>query len=252
MALGRWLGRKAETEAGASRPSIGVLGAFRSGTNYARALFEGNYDCEAVYHAYGWKHGFLPVLSPESPIEMPATPCVFVTKDPYAWLVSIHRYMLAVGRNIDAPEDWDAFLRSPFTVFVQFRGRGPEYRFPTPMDYWNGLNWNYRSAAQAGWPVRHLRYETVLGDPEGAISAVADDLGLARTSGTFAVPRNEVRRQGDDRGRIDGFETDRPFDAEAYASASWRDRFSPEDVAFVSSRLDADLMEGLGYSAALP
>lgn len=111
--------------AGPSGKRVAVLGAFRSGTNYLRALLDGNFDVTTVYHAYGWKHGFVPVLSAETDIEVARTPGLFVTKDPFAWLVSVHDYHCSVGRNMAGPTDWSAFLREPFTVFVQRRGEGP-------------------------------------------------------------------------------------------------------------------------------
>jgi hypothetical protein len=45
------------------RKRIAVIGGFRSGTNYLRFLLENNYRCDVSFHAFGWKHANVPIIS---------------------------------------------------------------------------------------------------------------------------------------------------------------------------------------------
>lgn len=232
----------------ARQHKVVVMGAFRSGTNYLRTVLEQNYGCEAVFHGYGWKHGFVPVLSAQATVPVPPMPGVFVTKAPLSFLESLHRYYLEVDRNIVAERDWAGFLRSPLTIFVQKRGQGPEYRFATPIDYWNQLNWNLLSATRLDWNLHHLRYETVLANPEGVISPIADALGLERTSAGFDLPERKVNRMSDDRSKKKSYESDTAFEPEFYTKRSFLNKYSEADLDFVRSRLDQTLLSDLGYA----
>lgn len=224
------------------------MGAFRSGTNYLRTVLEQNYDCEAVFHAYGWKHGFIPVLSAQAAVPVPSVPGLFVSKAPLSFLESLHRYYLQIDRNIVAERDWSEFLRAPITIFVQKRGQGPEYRFPTPVDYWNQLNWNLLSATRLDWNLHHLRYETVLADPERAVAPVADVLDLRRKSEEFILPERKVNRMSDDRSKGKGYESDAAFDPGFYTQHSFLESYSDADLEFVRARLDSALLADLGYA----
>jgi hypothetical protein len=238
-----WFRQKGDT----AGSRVAVLGAFRSGTNYLRALLDGNYRVATIYHAYGWKHGFVPVHSPETDLVFARLPGIFVTKVPFAWLVSVYDYHCTIGRNIAAPTEWSAFLREPFTVFVQRRGEGPEYRFATPLDYWNGLNWNYLTASRSGYPLHHVRYEATLRDPEGMCGSIAEALQLARKTTAFYTPNNSVNRMADRARRDRPIESDTAFDRSRYEGAAWLTRFSPDDMAFSEGRLDREVAGALGY-----
>lgn len=232
----------------AEEKEVAVIGAFRSGTNYLRALLETNYHCRAVYHAYGWKHGFIPVLSSQSAFTIKPMPGVFVTKAPMAFLDSLFRYRNEVERNLASPKEWHAFLRSPLTIFVQRRGEGPEYRFPTPVDYWNALNWNYLSAARLKNGIHHVRYEDALTTPEQETARLASALGLSRRRGPFQSPERLVRRMSDVPRTARDYESDASFDPAFYTEMRFMERYDQDDVAFVRGHLDPELLAGLRYA----
>lgn len=228
-------------------PKIAVLGGFRTGTNFLRAVLELNFDCQIIFHANGWKHGFVPVLSGHSVFKIKPVPGVFMTKSPLSFLLSLHRYHQEVGRNITAGSDWESFLRSPLTIYEHPRGETPEYRFSTPVEYWNALNWNLHSLTRLDRSIYHCRYEDLLEASETVVCSLANQLGLVRKSEIFVVPQRRVKRTSGQPVANAKYETPIDFDKSFYTQARYLKTYSPEDIDFVNTRLDSELMGALGY-----
>jgi len=223
---------------------LNVVGVFRSGTNYLRACLEWNYDCEVSYDAFGWKHGFLPVRSDGCDRGL-----VFITKDPFASLLSLHKYHGKVGRNLTAEGAWPAFLRARVLVFDAARPGSPQYRFQNPIQLWKDLNWNYHSASGGV----HVRYADLLNDPGAALAPIEERFGLERTGETVDVPTRRMRRmdESDRPQRSDYVHRKRFRDRAYYLERKYMAEFQPEDIEFVLQNLDAELAGRLGYSALL-
>ncbi len=67
---------------------IKIHGLQRSGTNYLAYLINQNFDAKALVNAGGWKHG--PYMAHwELGREVHVA---VITKNPYAWLVSLYNY----------------------------------------------------------------------------------------------------------------------------------------------------------------
>ncbi len=229
-------------------PRVAVMGAPRSGTNFVRYLLERNYRCRVLYHSYGWKHAPVPIFDAHAPVRYPRLPIVYVSKNPLSFAASLHAYFVASGLNIRAAPEWTHFLREPITLFDASLDRSPQMRFANPVQYWNFVYWNLSTLPAARFSCHGLRYEDALIDPESATARVASLLGLARLSRPFDVPAFTMSRMGEGRARGGNpYETERPFDREAHTKARALDRFTPEDVEFVSSQADAAVVERLGY-----
>ncbi len=226
---------------------VAVCGAFRSGTNFVKFLLEKNFHCRAVFHAYAWKHGFIPVSSPQSSVKIKNFPGLFVTKEPLSHIVSLHKYFFEVGKNISAPKAWDEFVVSPLSIFVEVDHFGPEYRFNSPADYWNALSWNFQSFAEKNEGFDHVRYEDLINDPYEVIGRFADKWGLKRKSQIFEVPTRKMKRLSDRDQNGNEYQSEEHFDESYYLKKDFRVRYTKSQENFVKSRIECQLLEKLGY-----
>ncbi len=142
-----------------------LFGAFRSGSNYARALLELNYDVRVLSGNGGFKHAPVPAVFDDESFRPFPWPILASVKDPYAWLASMWRYVNDVGsRHTIHGATWETFLTEPLIVFQGNLEAFPRYRFANPADYWNAINYNLLSLPEARRSV--VRYEDMLEDPE--------------------------------------------------------------------------------------
>jgi len=176
-------------------PSVAVVGAFRSGTNYLQYLLETNFRCRVVPNAHGWKHAPVAIsLRRSRRIWDGRVPIIAVMKPPLAFLQSVFRYHLEVGRNIAAPKEWSAFLEAPFSIFNGRRGRTPELSFANPVEYWNCLYLNLTTLPEPAFRCRLIRYDRLTDAPEQQVEDLAKFAGLRRRSGPFRLPEGPLRR----------------------------------------------------------
>ncbi len=229
-------------------PQVAVMGAFRTGTNYVRFLLEKNFDCRIVYDAYGWKHGGVPVLTRYSGLTYPAVPVVYVVKHPASFITSLYDYFRDVNRNIIAPTDWEAFLRSPLVIFDSKPESSSQMRFSNPMQYWNFIYWNLAHLPTERFRSAGLRYESVLENPKQEIGKVAQALGLKANAAPFTVPEGKLARLND-RQRFEPQKavTGESFNAVLYRDNSFMDRYTESDLELLRKELDPQLMARFNY-----
>lgn len=231
------------------KPDIAVLGAFRSGTNYVRFLLEKNFRCDVHFNSYSWKHGPVLINARHDTVPYLDMPVVAVVKEPFSFCVSLYRYFMTVGLNIDAAKDWDGFLRSPITIFNKDKTKSPHYRFANPIAYWNFLNWNLTHLPGLGERAFFLRYETLLEDPEKPIVRIADRLGLKSVTTDFVTPSEIMKRMGEGRRQMKApMVKSQLFDDRLYLDAKYLENYSDAQEALVRSQFDPELMSHLGYT----
>jgi hypothetical protein len=225
-----------------------LFGTFRSGSNYLKSLLELNYDVKVLSGNGGFKHAPVPAIYEAEQYRPFPLPILATVKDPYAWLVSMWRYVNDVGaRHTIRGSRWHTFLREPLVIFEGTIEGFPRYRFANPVEYWTALNYNLLSLAE---PARCIvRYEDVLADPEAQCSRVAAHFEVARTSDAFVPVTRRVRNMDDrDRPReVDAYVRGEEFDTTAYRNRSFDGEFSKRDRRFVHDCLDADVCRRLGY-----
>ncbi|OFC70109.1 hypothetical protein BFC18_13025 [Alteromonas confluentis] len=225
-----------------------MMGCFRSGTNFAKSLLESNYECKIKNHVFGWKHGFLPIMSEDSNAEYKFIfdTAFFITKNPFSLLVSLFNYHNEVQRNLIAPNVFSDFLRSKLIVHDQAQANSVQLRFSSPVDYWNAMNWNYASHKD----FVHVRYESLVEYPEVITKKLADKLDLSPKEAAFFVPEKKVKRTNDNDKLTskEDYMTEQNFDRSAYMKNQYMKNFSAEDIALVASELDRELIEKLGYT----
>lgn len=219
-------------------------GAFRSGTNFVKTLLEVNWDVQVHNGRGGFKHAPIPALFADATWTVPDVVPIGVVKDPWAWLVSMWRFVEdRGGRHVEVGETWSAFLRSPIVVTdATFEGF-PRFWYASPVDYWLAMADSITSST-AWW----VRYEDVLAAPWEVMARGAEQLGLDRTSDDFVVPRTRTMNMRDrGRSRLDEYVSSDVFDAAWYRDEAYLAEFSPEDRAAVILRLDRGVVTTAGY-----
>ncbi|SHH37583.1 hypothetical protein SAMN05216361_4426 [Marisediminitalea aggregata] len=230
-----------------SKVKIAMMGCFRSGTNFAKTILEQNYNCEVKNNVFGWKHGLLPIISADSNAQyhFDYEKAFFITKNPFSFLSSLFKYHLSVKRNLIAPNEFKQFIRTKIIVFDQGQANSPQLRFNNPIDFWTMMNWNYASKTD----FVHIRYEWLVENPEVIIERAAGKMGLERISTNFITPQKEVKRINDAETTksLEDYQTTVDFDKGRYLKHGYMTDFDSDDVRFVLSQLDDELLDKLGY-----
>jgi hypothetical protein len=229
--------------------SINLIGLFRSGTNYARAILEWNYDVRITFDAYGWKHAMVPTFSNYSSLSHPDGGLLVVVRNPYSALLSWYNYATTNGRNLLADtRSFSSFIRNR----ICFRdgtnkSLAPEYWFANPVQMWNAVVWNHLSVArQVGGFV--VEYEALLRRPESTCDEIARHLNLTRKTGDFAIPGNVLRNMNDRRTpRVKSkYLTHKEFDGSFELEREYVGQYADADLAFVTRSLEADVVNRSG------
>ena len=235
------------------KPVIAVAGALRSGTNYLKFLLEQNYDVAADSNAFGWKHGGVPVFAASAQLSYPDMPLAYIVKNPYAFVVSLHRYhqrKIKAGHRIslDAEAEFNAFLTSPVTIFDSQLDGSPQLRFSSPVQYWNFLYWNLETLDPKRFRVAGFNYEDLVTNPLG-IRMVESVAGLTRRSEELETPKNQLKRLGGAvmTGEKSTAEGDEDFDGSYYTEKRYLGSFTDEQLAFMRAEIDPWLMQQRGY-----
>lgn len=226
-----------------------IHGIFRTGTNFARAVFEMNYDGIAEYDSFGWKHAPYPILSRGSRIPLPEIPSVFLTRNPILALSSLYSYARKNKRNISSAADDGVtpFLINRIVIRDGENSKSAELYFSNPVEMWNSLNWNYLSTVGKKADSFHVRYEDLVAEPEATTAAVAEVLGLERTSGEFKIPKNRMKNLGSNTHNMDRFQSDKTFNRDALSFERYSTEFEAGDLDFILARADRDLLRRAGY-----
>jgi hypothetical protein len=226
------------------KEALCVHGIFRSGTNFFRALMESNFDCRISYDEFGWKHAFFPIVTRYSPVVVPDTPSVLLTKNPLSALSSLYSYARSNPKNIRsaAAQDFRSFLRRPVVIFDGSNQYSAEYRFVSAVEYWNSMNWNLHSIVRKRPDATHIRYEDLLAGPERALTPLAERHGLKRTTVDFIIPSKRMNNLPDQQHNQEKFFSNRNYVAEDYLAS-----FEEDDLRFVARHLCLPLVRKLGY-----
>jgi hypothetical protein len=180
----------------------------------------------------GWKHT---TVKPESELRrydiLNRGVCfITVTKNPYSWLLSLHRrpYHHYYG---DKP-DFVSFLRSPWKTV----GRDNcESVLPDPIELWNLKNRSYlrlRSLEAA-----NITSERVLADPKALIDMLSDSFSIPQSKNYFS----NLDKSTKDKSK--NFE----YYNDYYLNERWKEELTDESVSIISNRLDKTLVDYFGY-----
>lgn len=221
---------------------LNLFGAFRSGTNYVRALLELNCRVEVVPGA-GFKHAPVPARF-EGPV-------LGVVKDPYSWLVSMWRYVNERGaKHTICGKTWKRFLREPLVVFHGDIPGFPRYRFASPIEYWNCMAYNLVCLDPGRTWI--IRYEDLLEEPRTAIQTTAEAFGLESSADTFRKVEKRTRNVGARRQekRVDSYVTSERFEPAYFLQHRYMDEFSRLQRRSVLRAIDPVVADAFMYPVA--
>ncbi|MEZ6125912.1 MAG: hypothetical protein R3C49_22520 [Planctomycetaceae bacterium] len=245
-------------------PRIKIYGERNTGTNYLSELLRLNFQIrelrgfvpwpvmglqlllpgkEAIRDAWfsatfgrnlGWKH--MKVESPDVlknyAIVSQRLSFLTLTKNPYAWLLSMHRR--PYHQSYRQQPDFEEFLQLPWRT----TGRDNTSRVvENPIQLWNLKNRSYLELRNR-LPVLNVRYEDLLDDPIRMLHQIADAFALPVPASGF---RNfEQSTKDSDR--------DAAWYRDYYLNERWRCKLSATAIQIINEQLDHDLMTSFHYN----
>ena len=182
----------------------------------------------------GWKHAFPPgewavrlsFISPASHF--------FVAKNPYAWLCSLHQK--PYNRKQD-PGEFSSFLRTPWKTLR--RERAGRSQFDNPIQLWNEKYAAYLHFHRSyDFSSFLINYETILEAPHAFVRDIAQKTGATLTGDGIENIQTSPKVKD-----VKTFSHYRDY----YLNQKYLEEMDEEDVTFISSELDASLVEDWGY-----
>jgi hypothetical protein len=186
-------------------------------------------------HNLGWKHTLVDANRiGASPDDLANTVFVTVTKNPYAWLLSMHKrpHHVRYKRKLQ----FQAFLEQFWPAIG--RENAPA-GFANAVEVWNQKNRSYLTLDK-DYKVVHLTYEAFVGDPQSALQEVATKAGVAL--GQIKEVTHELRFKNADTSK------DKAYFQDYYLNERWREKLSPENIRYINKHLDPELMAFYGYN----
>ncbi|MGY6695791.1 MAG: hypothetical protein ACXIUW_07150 [Roseinatronobacter sp.] len=227
------------------KPTIMVVGTFRSGTNLMKHVLETYFHARVVFSEWFWKHG-VPPTALKTPVPR-HVPIITVTKDPVALNESLYAFWRKRRPELDIGRNLSEFVQRPFIVYDNTGGlNNPQYLFATPTDYWNQYHFSWTHWAEIAPRHDLVRIEAFQADPAGVLAPIVARIGLrARDAGPISLPRAPVRSSQD----IGNTRLDHPRpQSSATPAHDDRERLSPEDKAVIRRLVNREIAHRLGYS----
>ena len=231
-----------------------LYGERHTNTNYLTRLIELNLDCTLLpgtapryvrtlenlfgghwlrdqyfRHSYprtlGWKHSAVDARASRSDANF-----VTLTKNPYAWLISLHRRPYHQPYETSPP--MEAFLRTPWHTLGRENTTGT---VADPVALWNLKNASYLQLPEQR--TLHLTSESTLLDPVDVIKTLSDRFGYKRSKEFYDYEQSTKKRA----------DRDGDYYRDYYLNERWRAELSDQAIAIISAGLDPALMERFGY-----
>ncbi len=158
-----------------------------------------------------------------------------VTKNPYSWLLSLHRR--PYHQYFDEDPDLLTFLRSPWRTVGRDECGGD---LRNPIELWNLKNASYLPLADLGG--LNLTTESVLLAPEASIEQIRQRFGLTRLGAEFRNYERSTKEEG----------KDNAWYRDYYLHERWRENLPAEAIATINETVDQDLMAHFGYRVLSP
>jgi hypothetical protein len=233
------------------RPTVKVVGTFRSGTNLLKYLLESTFFVHVVFSEHGWKHAPAPIsFHKDRLIECPFS-IIVMAKNPFHSFVSWGDYWLLRRSRFNPSSEISTFIREPLLVCDLTKPRSPSLKFRNAVDYWNQFYWSYLSICEPANPILCRRYEDLVSDPEEFLSDLAERLRLERLlgRGTVTLPKLRLATMND--GHIEYRDPQQlfrgHFDTEYIEGKQFLSSYSHADVDWINKELDRSVVSAIGY-----
>jgi hypothetical protein len=182
----------------------------------------------------GWKHAL--VRSPEDlkkySIVKKNLSFLTVTKNPYSWLLSLHRR--PYHQYYSKKPDFERFLQTPWKTVG--RDNVTKKILNSPVELWNLKNASYIRLPNE-LPALNITSESILADPERIIHLISSKLSIARLSENFV----DYERSTKDKTR------DTNYYRDYYLNERWKENLSTEAISIINDGIDKKLMMHFGY-----
>lgn len=208
---------------------VGGLQSVLPGKEWLRDL---HFACTFRYNL-GWKHARVKPWSQLEKYPLARADLAFLTltKNPYSWLLSLHRRPYHQYYRGQKP-DFETFLQQPWRT-VRRDNAAPI--LDSPIALWNIKNRSYLQLD----PKRtlHLTTEAVIENPEEIIARISSRLGIARKAGPFVNYDASTKDDG----------KDSHYYRDHYLNEKWRSQLSAAAIAIINRTVERDLMSYFGY-----
>ena len=195
------------------------------------ANFRDNYFDKHFHKHLGWKHACVDNQRLQQSDIFKQCLFLTLTKNPYAWLVSLHRRPYHYLDTITGTNFKD-FLQTPWQLLP--REQITEQSL-TPIELWNKKNYSYLSLASQY--TLNLTSEALLEKPEQVVQHISERICLP-LKGSFQDITQSTKKTT----------KDRAFYKDYYLNQRWLSEYTEETLAIVNTSIDKELMQHFGYS----
>jgi hypothetical protein len=229
--------------------SVALLGLPRSGTNFLRTILEWNFYCEVKQDAFGWKHGFNPIVVQSSEIKKSTLDFVFITRNPFFAISSLFSYYNKDGKILIASKSFKDFIRNRIILFDSEQINSPQYRFKNPIELWNDINWNFASGNGNENKQIHVKYENLIRYFDETVNNLSAILQLTSKTKKLIIPKTRVKNMPGTQATDQTFYiTNKPFDQTYFNNSQFMFDFDSDDIEFIMNNIDLELIEKLEYT----
>lgn len=183
----------------------------------------------------GWKHTAVPTpdeLERYTLFQHPDLKFLTLTKNPYAWILSLHKR--PYHRYYDGPaQTLLDFVQTPWKTV--HRDGVSKRVLASPVELWN-----LKVASYDNLPVDktlHLTSLELIAYSEAVVNQIVNQFGFPLKSATF-VDHEESTKDAS---------KDRDWYRDYYVNERWRDKLTPEVIEAINSYLDKDLVVRRGF-----
>jgi hypothetical protein len=156
---------------------------------------------------------------------------VSVTKNPYAWLLSLHRRPYSHQFSAGKP-DFETFLKTPWKTVAR---DNTDKQLNSPIELWNIKNRSYLQLTDFNG--MNITTESMVENPESVINSIGRHFSIARPSPDF---RNYDQSTKDE-------SKDFAYYQHYYVNEKWREDLSQKAIATINQSVDRNLMAHFDY-----
>lgn len=182
----------------------------------------------------GWKHTCVKPAAELADNALVKAGLVFltVTKNPYSWLLSLHRRPYHNKANEDEPVDFETFLKTPWPTLGR-DDTAPVIDNPVVL-------WNIKNRSYLGLPEQqtlHTRTEDYFEDPAAIIEKISETFSIPRRTPDFANYERSTKDQS----------RDSAYYRDYYLNERWREKLSSSAIKLINQSLDKELVRHFDY-----
>lgn len=227
---------------------IKAYGLQRSGTNFATHFINENFEnTKVLVNLAGWKHGYYAapwILGEEVHV-------LVVSKNPYAWLVSLYNYW-GVNRKRNVGPDltgvpFEEFVRNK-VYFEKTQNIPFLIRASNPIQHWNNMYFHWSSIHLVGKKLHLMQYEKIITYPNESLQEISQSFDI-KPKGELATICDKTLEPS---GETVSISQENWSSKDYYLNQEFINFYTPELLEFVNEELDMDVMLQFGYDYIPP